>query len=104
MEGRNIPLIIMLFAGSVISIACIFYDFSLLQTLIFVLLTLFVFYIIGQIFKKLLLKINRDAENRAALLSQEEEEAETLEDGEEAAEGLEPEEETQDDDFTVRKA
>ena len=39
-EGRNIPLIVMLFAGSIVSIACIVYKFSLTQTLIFVLATL----------------------------------------------------------------
>ena len=72
MEGRNIPLIIMLLAGSAVSIACIIYRFSLLQTLIFVLLTLLAFYLIGQI----ILKINHDAEERAALLAREKEEAE----------------------------
>ena len=74
-EGRNIPLIIMLSAGSIISIACIVYKFSLLQTLILVLATLVVFYVIGLILKKIILSINRDAEQRAALLAQEEEEA-----------------------------
>ena len=42
-EGRSIPLIIMLSAGSIISIACIVYDFSLLHTLLLVLITLIVF-------------------------------------------------------------
>lgn len=74
-EGKNIPLIIMLSAGSIISIACIVYKFSLLQTLILVLATLVVFYVIGLILKKIILSINRDAEQRAALLAQEEEEA-----------------------------
>ena len=74
-EGRNIPLVIMLSAGSVISIACIFYKFTLLQTLLLVLGTLVVFYIIGLIVKKIILTINRDAEERAALLAQEELEA-----------------------------
>lgn len=74
-EGRNIPLIIMLSAGSIISIACIVYKFSLLQTLFFVLATLVVFYIIGLILKKIVLSINHDAEQRAALLAQEESEA-----------------------------
>lgn len=69
-----------------------------MQTLIFVLLTLFVFYILGQIVKKIILKINRDAENRAALLSREE-----AEDGEEteAEETEENTEETEDDNLTV---
>ena len=76
MEGRNIPLIIMLLAGSVVSIACIFYHFPLLQTLIFVFLTLLAFYLVGLIVKKIILKINHDAEERAALLAREKEEAE----------------------------
>ena len=69
-EGRNIPLIIMLSAGSVISIACIVYKFTLLQTLLLVLGTLDVFYLIGLIIKNIILKINRDAEDREALLAQ----------------------------------
>jgi len=74
-EGRNIPLIIMLSAGSIISIACIIYDFSLLNTLWLVLGTLIVFYLIGLIVKKIVISINHDAEERAALLAQEEYEA-----------------------------
>lgn len=71
-EGRNIPLIIMLSAGSIISVACIFYKFTFMHTLILVLATLVVFYLIGLIVKKIILKINRDAEERAAVLAQEE--------------------------------
>ena len=74
-EGKNIPLIIMLTAGSIISIACIVYDFTLLQTLTFVLATLVVFYILGLILKKIIVSINHDAEHRAALIAQEENEA-----------------------------
>ena len=74
-EGKNIPLIIMLSAGSIISIACIVYKFTLLHTLILVLATLIVFYIIGLIIKKIIVSINHDAEERAALLAQEEYEA-----------------------------
>lgn len=74
-EGRNIPLIIMLSAGSIISIACIIYKFSLMETLLLVLGTLIVFYILGLIVKKIILSINHDAEVRAALLAQEEYEA-----------------------------
>ena len=69
MEGKNIPLIIMLSAGSIVSIACIVYDFSLLDTLLVVLCTLVGFYIIGQIVKKIILTINKNAEERAALLA-----------------------------------
>lgn len=74
-EGRNIPLIIMLSAGSIISIASIVYKFSMTETLLLVLGTLIVFYIIGLIVKKIILSINHDAEERAALLAQEEYEA-----------------------------
>ena len=74
-EGKNIPLIIMLSAGSVISIACIIYRFDLLHTLLLVLGTLIVFYLLGVIIKRIILSINRDAEERAALLAQEEYEA-----------------------------
>ena len=74
-EGRNIPLIVMLFAGSIVSIACIAYKFSLLQTLSFVLATLIVFYVIGLIIKKIVLTINHEAEERAVLLAREEKEA-----------------------------
>ena len=73
-EGRNIPLIVMLFAGSIVSIACIVYKFSLLHTLIWVLATLIVFYMIGLVIKKIVLNINHDAELRAVLLAKEEEE------------------------------
>lgn len=74
-EGKNIPLIVMLSAGSVISVACIIYKFSMLHTLLLVLGTLIVFYIIGLIIKKIILKINHDAEERAVLLAQAESEA-----------------------------
>ena len=74
-EGRNIPLIIMLSAGSIISIACIIYKFSMMETLLLVLGALILFYIIGLIVKKIILSINHDAEERAALLAQEEYEA-----------------------------
>ena len=78
-EGRNIPLIIMLSAGSIISIACIIYKFTLLQTLLLVLATLLVFYILGLIVKRIILTINRDAEERAKLLEKEEAEAQQKE-------------------------
>ncbi len=78
-EGRNIPLIIMLAAGSVISVACIIYEFSLTQTLLLVLGTLLVFYVLGLLVKKIVLTINHDAEKRAALLSKEENETKNKE-------------------------
>lgn len=98
MEGKNIPLIIMLSAGSIISVACIVYDFSLLDTLIIVLATLVGFYFIGQIIKKIILSINKSAEERAALLEAMKEEAAESEENEET----EPEiaQETQEEQLT----
>lgn len=84
MEGKNIPLIIMLSAGSIISIACIIYDFSLLETLIIVLATLVVFYLLGLIVKKIILSINKNAEERAALLESQSEEEKTAREAEDA--------------------
>ena len=81
-EGRNIPLIIMLSAGSIISVACIVYRFTLLQTLGFVLATLIVFYMIGLIVKRVIVSINKDAEKRAAFLAKEELEAQQKEQAE----------------------
>lgn len=72
MEGKNIPLIIMLLAGSVISVACIIFRIPLLQTLLYVFLTLVVFYLLGLVIKKIIVSINKEAEERAALLKQEE--------------------------------
>ena len=46
-----------------------------METLLLVLGTLIIFYIIGLIVKKIILSINHDAEERAALLAQEEYEA-----------------------------
>lgn len=97
MEGRNIPLIIMLLAGSAVSIACIIYRFSLLDTLIFVFLTLLAFYLIGLILKRIIVKINREAEKRAALLAKEQ--AEMEEAGMESTSSKEEAE--QQDDFSV---
>lgn len=75
MEGRNIPLIIMLIAGTTVSIACILYHFSLFHTLFFVFITLVVFYVIGLVVKKIIADINKEAQQRASLLIQAEEEA-----------------------------
>ena len=97
MEGKNIPLIIMLSAGSIISIACILYDFSLLDTLLIVLATLIGFYFIGQIIKKLILSINKNAEERAALLEAMKEEAASEENDEPEPE---MEQETQEEELT----
>lgn len=91
MEGKNIPLIIMLSAGSVISIACIVYDFGLLETLIVVLATLVGFYLIGQIVKKIILSINKNAEERAALLASQSEEEQAVAEAEGAQVTVKPE-------------
>jgi len=97
MEGKNIPLIIMLSAGSIISIACIVYDFELLETLIIVLATLVGFYLIGQIVRKVILTINRNAEERAALLESQSEEEQAVTEAENAEVTVESEtEETED--------
>lgn len=98
MEGKNIPLIIMLSAGSIISIACIVYDFSLLDTLLIVLATLIGFYFIGQIIKKLILSINKNAEERAALLEAMKEEETASEENDEPE--PEMEQETQEEELT----
>ena len=84
MEGKNIPLIIMLTAGSIISIACIVYDFTFMETLCIVLGTLVVFYLLGLIVKKIILTINRNAEERAALLESQKEEEKAVSDAEKA--------------------
>lgn len=83
-EGRNIPLIIMLTAGSVISVACIIYKFTLLHTLLLVFGTLVVFYMLGLIVKRIILSINHDAEERAVMLAMEENEAKMKEEAERA--------------------
>ena len=98
MEGRNIPLIVMLLAGSAVSIACIIYRFSLLNTLIFVFLTLLAFYLIGLILKRIIVKINRDAEKHAALLAKERAE---MEESIEHTASTEEEAAEQQDDFSV---
>lgn len=103
MEGRNIPLIIMLLAGSAVCIACIVYRFPLLHTLIAVFLTLVAFYLIGLIVRKIIMKINRDAEERAALYKREQAEAgeENMDDIADTSSAEEAEEEQQEDGFSV---
>lgn len=100
MEGRNIPLVIMLLAGSAVCIACIVYRFPLLYTLVAVFLTLVAFYLLGLIVRKIILKINHDAEERAALYTREQAEAgeEMMDD---IADTASTEEAQQEDDFSV---
>lgn len=95
MEGRNIPLIIMLLAGSVVCIACTVYQFPLLQTLVAVFLTLLAFYLIGLIVRRVIVKINREAEERAALYTKEQAALGEEEDIEDIADTASTEEEAQ---------
>lgn len=66
MEGKNIPPIITLSAAVVACGICILRGASLYTTLKIVLLVMIVFYIIGCIARKILVKIDRDAEESAA--------------------------------------
>lgn len=101
MEERNIPLIIMLLAGSAVCIACIVYHFPLLHTLIAVFLTLVAFYLIGLILRKIIVKINREAEERAALYTRGQAEVGEEENVGDIADTTSTEEAQQEDDFSV---
>ena len=85
----------MLLAGSVLSIACIIYRIPLLQTLGIVLITLIVFYGIGLIIRRIILKINQDAEQRAELLKSEETAAEQQTEEKAAAETMQEQKQNQ---------
>lgn len=65
MEGKNIPPIITLSAAMISCVICIWRGASLYTTLKIVLLTMVVFYIIGRIAQKILVKIDKDAEEAA---------------------------------------
>ena len=65
MEGKNIPPIITLSAAMISCVICIWRGASLYTTLKLVLLTMVVFYIIGRIAQKILVKIDKDAEEAA---------------------------------------
>ena len=64
-KSKNIPLIIMLSAGILSCIMCIIRKQSLLSTLIVVLFVILTFYIIGLIVKRIIVKINREAQEAA---------------------------------------
>ena len=66
MEGKNIPPIITLSAAVIACGICIFRSASLYTTLKIVLLVMLIFYLIGCIAQKILVKIDRDAEEAAA--------------------------------------
>jgi len=70
---KSIPVIIMLIAGITVSIACIVFGISLLNTLAIVLFVLLGFFIIGRIVLRVVTKINEDAVKRANELAEEEE-------------------------------
>ena len=66
MEGKNIPPIITLSAAVIACGICILRGASLYTTLKIVLLVMIIFFIIGCIAQKILVKIDRDAEEAAA--------------------------------------
>lgn len=66
MEGKNIPPIITLSAAVIACGICILRGASLYTTLKIVLVVMVVFYIIGCIVRKILVKIDKDAEEAAA--------------------------------------
>lgn len=74
MEGKNIPPIITLTAAMVACVICILRGASLYTTLKIVLLVMIVFYIIGRIAQKILVKIDNDAEEAALQRQREEQE------------------------------
>ncbi len=65
MEGKNIPPIITLSAAMISCLICIWRGASLYTTLKIVLITMIIFYIIGRIAQKILVKIDKDAEEAA---------------------------------------
>ncbi len=65
MEGKNIPPFITLSAAMISCVICILRGASLYTTLKIVLLVMVIFYIIGRIAQKILVKIDQDAEEAA---------------------------------------
>ncbi len=65
MEGKNIPPFITLSAAMIACVICILRGATLYTTLKIVLLVMVIFYIIGLIVQKVLVKINKDAEEAA---------------------------------------
>lgn len=66
MEGKNIPPTITLSAAVIACGICILRGASLYTTLKIVLLVMLIFYVIGCIAQKILVKIDKDAEEAAA--------------------------------------
>lgn len=65
MEGKNIPPFITLSAAMIACVICIVRGASLYTTLKIVLAVMVVFFVIGLIAQKILVKIDRDAEEAA---------------------------------------
>ena len=65
MEGKNIPPFITLSAAMISCVICILRGASLYTTLKIVLLVMVIFFIIGLTAQKILVKIDRDAEEAA---------------------------------------
>lgn len=74
MEGKNIPPFITLTAAMIACVICIVRHASLFFTLKTVLLVMILFYIIGKIAQKTVVKINNDAEKMAEQRQREERE------------------------------
>lgn len=74
MEGKNIPPIITLTASMTACVICILRRASLYTTLKIVLLVMIIFYIIGRIAQKILVKIDQEAEEAALQRQREEQE------------------------------
>ncbi len=74
MEGKNIPPFITLTAAMIACVICIMRRASLYTTLKIVLLVMVIFYIIGRIAQKVLVKIDNDAEEAALQRQREEQE------------------------------
>lgn len=98
MEGKNIPPFITLSAAMIACIVCIIRRVTLYSTLKVVFLVMILFYIIGRIVQKIVVKINADAEEAALQRQREEQElaakelaAQELE-GQEEADGANGEE------------
>ena len=83
MAGKNIPPMITLTAALISCLFCIVKKASLYTTLKIVLFVMVIFYIIGCIARKIIVKINNDAEE-AALLKQKEEQEKAAKELEEA--------------------
>ncbi len=74
MGNKRLPVFIMLFAGIAIAISCIIFKIELIPSVLYISLTLFIFYFIGLIIDKIISKINLDAEARAKEVKKEGEE------------------------------